>query len=244
MSASAVLMATLPLAKFISGPPAAAPSRGRRLLILAPIALMIVGGAILAYPFIPKLQYAIARPTPVIPYASDLLQKAAAVKSVPAPAVAGQPAAPNVQPRVSKIVVSGTKPKPVTNRLVIPTIGVDMPILEGPTEKVLDRGGAWHLPNTSDPSKGGNTVLSGHRWKYLPPSSMTLYLLDRVQDGDPIIIYWKGVEYDYIVSGRKVVTPKQVDILNNTDSPRLTIFTCTPLFSTSHRLVLFADLIS
>jgi sortase A len=65
-----------------------------------------------------------------------------------------------------------------------------------------------------------------------------------VKDGEPVIVYWQGKEYDYRISGREVVDPNRVEILNNTATPRLTIFTCTPLYSTKQRLVLYGELIS
>ncbi len=145
---------------------------------------------------------------------------------------------------LSSLPVIADQPVPKDNRLVIPSIGVNMPIFEGPTQKTLDRGGIWHIPNTSDPIKGGNMVLSGHRWQYLPPSSTTLYLLDKVKLGEPIIVYWHGQEYDYSVSDREIVNPNRTDIQNDTLQPRLTIFTCTPLFSTKQRLVLLGQLIT
>lgn len=191
--------------------------------------LIIIGFGIVAYPFLPAIRYYVFRPKPTLPYQNNLSNTDAGQK-----ALAQLPSLPTVQ----------LKPIPQDNRLVIPSINVDMPILEGKTQKVLDLGGIWHIPNTSSPDKGGNTVLSGHRWEYLPPSSTTLYLLDKVQDGQPAIVYWHGQEYDYRITHREVVTPDRIDILNNTDHPQLTIFTCTPLFSTKQRLVLFGDLIS
>ncbi|MBI5405348.1 MAG: class E sortase [Candidatus Kerfeldbacteria bacterium] len=195
---------------------------------IVPIGLIVLGALITSYPLWPKLQYAIAKPTPTLPYLTKL-------------GTTG-----NLNPAVTfrGLPVVENKPVPKDNRLVIPSINVDMPILEGSNQRVLDRGGIWHLPKTSDPLKGGNMVISGHRWMYLPPSSRTLYLLDKVQDGEPVIVYWQGQEYDYRISHHEVVNPNRVDILNPTTEPRLTIFTCTPLFSTKQRLVLFGELIS
>lgn len=216
-----------PAAPFAS--PAATPVAGRRKRVwqwLVAWLLIVVGGTLVLYPFIPAIRFALFKPKPVLPYQTRIA------------GLAGHPLQ-NLQ-----LPVIGNKPIPAGNRLVIPSIGVDMPILEGPTEKTLDRGGIWHIPNTSDPLHGGNMVLSGHRWQYLPPSSTTLYLLDKVKNGDPVLVYWRGKEYDYTISGREIVNPNRVDILNNTTQPRLTIFTCTPLFSTKQRLVLYGQLIS
>ncbi len=193
-----------------------------------PLGLIILGGLIVSYPFWPKLHYAIAKPAPVIPYQTKL----------------GTTGQLNPQVALSGLPIVGDKPIPTENRLVIPSIGVDMPILEGSDQSVLNRGGIWRIPKTSDPLKGGNMVLSGHRWMYLPPSSRTLYLLDKVKDGEPIIVYWRGQEYDYRIVRHEVVAPNRVDILDPTPQPRLTIFTCTPLFSTKYRLVVYGELIS
>lgn len=190
--------------------------------------LIIVGTALIVYPFWPKLEYALSKKQLVFPYVSKLTANGQVSSAV----------------TLTRLPVVESKPAPSENRLVIPSIGVDMAILEGASEKVLDRGGIWRIPNTSNPSLGSNTVLSGHRWQYLPPSGRTLYLLDKVQIGEPIIIYWQGQEYDYRVTKREVVNPSRTDIQNASDTPQLTIFTCTPLFSTKQRLVLFSELIT
>lgn len=192
------------------------------------IGCIVIGVGIIAYPFWPKLEYALAKKVSIFPYQTKLGTAQQIATSVTLSSL------PEVQ----------NKPAPKDNRLVIPSIGVDMPIFEGPTEKVLDRGGIWHIPNTSNPSLGSNTVLSGHRWQYLPPSNRTLYLLDKVKIGEPAIVYWQGVEYDFRIAQREVVDPSRTDILNASAVPQLTIFTCTPLFSTKQRLVLYGELIS
>lgn len=188
--------------------------------------LLTVGTGLVLYPLVPRIQYALHRPTPTVPYTTRLTADSSFFSDL------------------HQLPVIENKPIPPGNRLVIPSIGTDMDIMEGKDQKVLDRGGIWHIPDTSSPDKQGNTVLSGHRWQYLPPSSRTLYLLDKVKIGEPIIVYWQGKEYDYRVTDRKIVTPDQTEILNNTTEPQLTIYTCTPLFSTKQRLVLIASLIT
>lgn len=190
-------------------------------LRLAAIGLMVLGAGIASYPFSPWLVYKLRRPEPVFPYATKLAEVNTAL-----PAVSDKP----VIPLANRI--------PADDRLVIPKIGVDVEIVAGQDERALEKG-IWHIPNTSSPDRGGNTVLSGHRFRYLA-GPKTLYLLDQMQIGDIIIVYWKGVEYDYRVTERRVVLPDAVEILDPTPESRLTIFTCTPVFSTKQRLVLFA----
>lgn len=215
----------------------------RRGLIVVAVTLMILGAAFLLYPFVPMIRYAVSKPAPEAPYETRL----SSLTTTPSIATS-DPSAPSVPVTINPGTIaqpsSGkVKPKPVSNRLVIPKIGVDVEIVEGTNEAVALNQGIWRIPGTSTPDKGKNTVLSGHRFRFLS-GSRTLYLLDKVTKGDPIIVYWGGKEYDYVVSDRKIVTPNHVEILDPTTDPRLTIFTCSPLFSTKERLVLFADLLA
>ncbi len=186
---------------------------------LAASGLIVLGVLVLLYPFLPILRYELLKPEPEFPYFTQL------------PSTTTAP--------------SGRLPKigsalPKENRLVIPRIGVDMPIVEGENEDSLFRG-SWRLPNTSTPDRGGNTVLTVHRFQYLAGPN-TLALADRLSAGDMIIVYWKtdGVmkEYDFEIAETRLVTPDQTEILNPSVEPKLTLFTCAPMFSTSHRLVI------
>lgn len=126
------------------------------------------------------------------------------------------------------------------NWVIIPKIGVETPIIEGETEDALDEG-AWHRPDTGSPDRGGNTVITGHRFKYLPPNNLTFYHLDKLEKGDQIIVSWEGIEYYYVTSEVFVVEPDRVDIEADTAQPRLTLYTCTPLWTAEKRLVVVAE---
>lgn len=127
------------------------------------------------------------------------------------------------------------------NWIVIPKMGVDSAIFEG-GEEMLNQG-VWHLPRTSTPDQGGNTVLSAHRWLYKPPDPRTFWNIDKIEVGDEVYVKWQDKEYTYRVISTEVVTPDRVDILRPTKEPILTFFSCTPLYSTSHRLVVKAELV-
>ncbi|MEK7160426.1 MAG: class E sortase [Patescibacteria group bacterium] len=126
------------------------------------------------------------------------------------------------------------------NRLVIDKIGVNTSIVEGENENALNRG-AWRAPESSTPSAGGNTVITGHRFKYLPPNNLTFYLLDKLVAGDTILVIWNDKEYWYLVSETKIVPPEAMEILNPTDKPILTLFTCDPIWSQTNRLVVISE---
>jgi sortase A len=127
------------------------------------------------------------------------------------------------------------------NELNIPVIGLKAPIVEGETEAALNRG-AWRRPETSTPEDGGNTVITGHRFQFLPPNNVTFYHLDKLRVGDEIFVYWNGMQYDYIVRETFVVKPDQTEIENQTQSSQLTLYTCTPLWTAQKRLVIVAEL--
>lgn len=194
--------------------------RSRRTRIALSIASIGLGLIIVAIPFAPWIIFHLVRPDPVLPYASRLASNT------------------ELLPEVKNRQDNANLPTPDDDRLVIPKIGVDNAIVEGRDERALWRG-IWRFPASSTPDRGGNTVLTGHRFQYLA-GPRTLYLLDQMQVGDVIIVYWKGQEYDYRIAERKIVNPDAVEILDDTSDPRLTIFTCTPVFSTKQRLVLIA----
>jgi len=128
------------------------------------------------------------------------------------------------------------------NRLLIPKIGVDIAVVEGVNEKSALSRGAWLIPNTSTPDKGSNTVLSAHRFRYVPPHSETFYLLDKLTVGDTLQVFWEGREYRYRVFASKVVSAEATDVLNGTPNSSLTLVTCSPLFSTKERLIVSGEL--
>lgn len=117
------------------------------------------------------------------------------------------------------------------NYVIIPSMLLDQPILEGPikqTYSILDKG-IWRWPEGSTPSKGGNTVLIGHRFTYTNPRGV-FYYLNKLTLGGEIGIFWNNQEYLYKVSDIEQVPPSDTAIEANTPNSQLTLFTCTPLW--------------
>lgn len=184
---------------------------------------MVLGVLIIAYPFIPSLTYLLTpKGAPQYPYPTRLAE-------LPDP---------GVKPLI--VTAPQSPDAPTENRLVIPKIGVNVEIVEGNGESALLRG-AWRIPSTSNSPDIGNMVVSAHRFRYRPPSSETFYLLDKLERDDVFIVYWQGKEYDYKVTDIRVVNPSAVEILEPTPTPQITLFTCTPLFSTAQRLVVVGE---
>jgi len=131
---------------------------------------------------------------------------------------------------------------PDDNRLVIPSISLDEPIVEGQSLSVIGLGGAWRRPNTSTPDKGGNTVLVGHRFSFSDPA--TFYHLDKINVGERFAVWWDRQEYIYEVFETIIVPASAVEIEGRTDQPVLTLYTCTPIWTATNRLVVKAKLLS
>lgn len=130
------------------------------------------------------------------------------------------------------------------NRVIIKKIGVNAPIVESHNAKYGLSRGAWHVPESSTPDKGGNTVITGHRFKYLPPNNLTFYLFHKLEVGDEVYVIWNKKDYFYKIREIKVVPATEVSVLDPTKDPILTMFTCDPIYSTKNRLVVIADLIN
>ncbi|MBU2235485.1 sortase [Patescibacteria group bacterium] len=202
----------------------AAKSRYKTVKIGAVVAVGI-GIVILAYPFIPYLRFQLFPPnlnSIESEYQTDSSEEL----------VSGLPLSEDKQ--VSEDY-SG-------NRVIIPKIGVNAKIVEGENDQALLRG-AWHMPQTSTPDKGSNTVITGHRFRFLPPNNTTFYLLDKLEKDDIVTVVWEGKEYYYRVIETKVVSPDQTEVINASKESILTLFTCTPLFTSQKRHVVISELI-
>lgn len=130
---------------------------------------------------------------------------------------------------------------PVGNTLIVPAMLLETPILEGPTRteyNTLDQG-VWRWPLGSTPDKGGNTILIGHRFTYSNPRGI-FYELNQVKVGDYIAVFWNGTEYVYRTTSVASVQPNDVAILNQTKQAELTLYTCTPTWNPTQRLVVTA----
>lgn len=127
------------------------------------------------------------------------------------------------------------------NRLIIPRMLMNTKIVEGPMSNPYGnlKKGAWRLPFSSTPDKGGNTVIAGHRFTYTESRSI-FYYLDKLRVGDEIGIEWNGVMHTYKVVSSTVVSPTDTEVQTQTNDSRLTLYTCTPVWNPKNRLVVVA----
>lgn len=122
--------------------------------------------------------------------------------------------------------------------LSIPVISCKEAVKEGCGSRVLAVA-LGHMEGTALPGHSGNCVIVGHR-NY----SFGLHLnrLGEVDAEDEITITTKEGAFTYTVTEIKVVEPKDLSVLEQTEEPRLTLITCTPIYIATHRLIVIAEL--
>lgn len=126
-------------------------------------------------------------------------------------------------------------------KLTIDSVNIEGKIHQGENSLTMDKG-FWHFPISSFPGERGNTVIIGHRFMNLPPSKDTFFNLDKVGLGDSIVVTHKEGSFTYNVVDIKEVSPNDISILKDTSDYRLTLITCTPLWTSEKRLVITAKL--
>ena len=66
--------------------------------------------------------------------------------------------------------------------------------------------------------------------------------LDRLQEGDKIVVFSSQSAYTYIVRQTQVVEPTQVEVMNQTQEPIVTLISCYPYLVNNKRIVVTAYL--
>ena len=118
----------------------------------------------------------------------------------------------------------------------IPAIQIRLPIYHGCTENELSKG-AGHLPSSSLPVGGKSThaVLAAHSGR---ADSKMFTDLDQVKEGDLFYLYVLNKTLTYEVDKITVTTPDDTDAIQIIDGEDLlTLLTCTPYGTNTHRLL-------
>lgn len=121
-------------------------------------------------------------------------------------------------------------------RVVVPRIGVDLPVNHG-TDDASMRRGVGHLYGTSLPAggPGTHTVLSTHSGQLTETGFMRLGELRR---GDFLYIQVMGETLGYVVDRITVISPDDFSHFRILpDEDRLTLMTCTPVGINTERLL-------
>lgn len=146
--------------------------------------------------------------------------------------------------------------------LRIPRFGKDfeVPVLEGSTDEVL-AAGVGHMEDTAQAGAQGNYVLAGHRVTHGEPFAD----LPSLEPGDEVIVMTRAATYTYVLDtgGEDLVIPfTETWVLDESPvNPRegetqppaeidgvpndhiITLLTCSEIFHTDNRSVLFGHLV-
>ena len=129
-------------------------------------------------------------------------------------------------------------------RIIVPRLHLTMVVVQGTSEWDLARGpGHYDLQsgeNTTLPGMGGVIGIAGHRTTFLHPFRH----IDELKSGDKIALVMPYGKFIYTVYFHKVVLSTDWSILRKRPFEKLILSACHPLFSATHRWVVFARLTS
>jgi sortase A len=121
--------------------------------------------------------------------------------------------------------------------LRIPSIDYENPVREGVSMGVLEDA-LGHEEDTAYIGAKGNCVIAGHRNYNF---GQFFNRIDEVQVNDLIYVDTAKQTFSYVVTDIKVVEPTDLSVLEPTDEEILTLYTCTPIYIATHRLVITAE---
>jgi len=147
---------------------------------------------------------------------------------------------------------------PPTNRLIIPAISLDVPLIQTDinnysdfTESTFDadlENWVVKYPTTPNPWEWGNAFFFGHTsqeyWKNNPYGTV-FRRIPQLRENDKIQVVRDGVLYEYKVVKTIIVKPKNVnDTYMNfweTGEEYITLMWCYPVWRTDKRMMVFAE---
>jgi len=122
--------------------------------------------------------------------------------------------------------------------IVIPKIGLELPIYHGTAESALQKG-VGHMEGTSLPSgePGTHAVLTGHRGL---PSAELFTHIDQLQEGDSFFIRILNTVSQYQVIRITIIDPESYNsevFAIDPEKAVVTLLTCHPYGVNTHRLL-------
>ncbi len=122
-------------------------------------------------------------------------------------------------------------------RIVVPSINIDWPVVEGDSWDELKQG-IGHRVGSANPGERGNLILSGHDDVYGEPFRD----LEKLEVGKDVLVYAGGTSFRYVIKAKRVVAPNDLSVLTSSKNPIITLITCTPYRVDTSRLILIGEL--
>ncbi|MCJ7550249.1 MAG: class D sortase [Anaerolineae bacterium] len=162
------------------------------------------------------------------------------------PPDANQASEPDPIPMHLRDLVAEVTPLPVptrgaehAQRIIVPAIGVDAPVVEGDDWESLKKG-AGHYIGSANPGERGNAVISAHNDIY----GEIFRGLPELSVGDEITLQTLTTSYTYVVEQTRIVAPTEISVMDSTSTPVLTLISCYPYRVDTHRIVVIASLVT
>ena len=134
--------------------------------------------------------------------------------------------------------------------LIIPKINANTKVIKNvdPFDSTIYQSaltkGVAHAKNTATPDQIGNTFIFAHsagNWYQANQFNAVFYLLNKLEIGDEIIVYYQTKKYNYIVSQSKFIEGSELNYMKSKiDQKQLTLMTCWPPGTTLKRLIIIA----
>lgn len=147
---------------------------------------------------------------------------------------------------------------PPTNRLIIPAINLDVPLVESSltsykdfTETSFDsdlENWVVKYPTTPEPWEWGNAFFFGHtsqEYRKKNPYWTVFRNIPQLKENDKIQVVWEWVLYEYKVIKTVIVKPKEVNDtymqFGESWKEYITLMWCYPIGRTDKRMMVFAE---
>lgn len=147
---------------------------------------------------------------------------------------------------------------PYDNRVIIPRLAKNIPLVNVENhkagnpkdwnhifEKELEKG-IIKYPGSADPGEKGNSFIFGHssNFPWIKGDYNDVFaLLDKLEYGDEVTVYFKQKKYVYVIREKHVVKPGYVNAMHGKEEAKqLTLMTCWPIGTTLNRLIVTGEL--
>lgn len=135
--------------------------------------------------------------------------------------------------------------------IVIPKIGANAKVVpnvdpyDSRVYQVALTRGVAQAKGTVTPDMVGNLFIFSHSSANFYEASVynsVFYLLDKLESGDEVDLFYKKQKYVYRVTQKKIVLPSDVSYLSGAEVKKtLTLMTCWPVGTTFRRLLVIAE---
>lgn len=142
------------------------------------------------------------------------------------------------QPDLADVANASLDKNQVIGRISIPSISLELPILNASTEKNL-LSGATTVKDKQEMGQG-NYALAGHN---MSKKGVLFSDLSSLKKNDKIYLYDNENEYEYVVTSVSEVTPDKWEVVEDHGKTEVTLVTCASVLDNSKRFVVTGDFV-